>query len=270
MSALEMIAITDVGVKRDHNEDCVGTDEANGIAVLADGMGGHNAGEVASAMAVDLVMRLLKDGIQKFPQGELDEETGFSKEAVLARKAAVTANNVIIETSEAKPEYAGMGTTLVVALFYGDRVAVSHVGDSRMYLLRDEYLTHVTEDHSLIQEQVRRGLLTAEDARNSSIKNLVTRALGVEKDVEADVVEEITRVGDIYMMCSDGLTDVVPDEAIRLTMIEHANHLDVAAQTLIDLANDAGGPDNISVILIRVKGSISRKKGLFSRLFGGK
>lgn len=270
MSALEMIAVTDVGMKRDHNEDCVGIDEPLGIAVLADGMGGHNAGEVASSMAVDLIVRLLKDGIKRFPQGELDEETGFSKEAVLARSSTVTANNVIIETAQAKPECAGMGTTVVVALFYGDRVAVAHVGDSRMYLLRDEYLSHVTEDHSLIQEQVRRGLLTAEDARNSSIKNLVTRALGVEKNVEADVVEEIVRVGDLYMMCSDGLTDVVPDEAIRLTMIEHANNLGAGAQALIDLANDAGGPDNISVIIIRAKGSVSRNKGFFSKLFGGK
>jgi len=270
MSAIEMIAVTDVGQKRDHNEDCVGIDKANGIAVLADGMGGHNAGEVASAMAVDLITRLLKDGIKRFSPGELDEETGFSKEAVLARKSAVTANNVIIEAAQANPECSGMGTTVVVALFYADRVAVAHVGDSRMYLLRDECLSHVTEDHSLIQEQVRRGLLTAEDARNSSIKNLVTRALGVENDVEADVVEEITRVGDLFMMCSDGLTDVVPDEAIRLTMIEHANHLDVAAQHLIDLANDAGGPDNISVIIMRVKGTSARKKGLFARLFGGK
>ena len=270
MSALEMVAVTDVGMKRDHNEDCVGIDLPSGIAVLADGMGGHNAGEVASAMAVDLISRLLKDGLKRFPQGQLDEDTGFSKEALLARNSAVTANNVIIETAQAKPECSGMGTTVVVAVFYGDRVAVAHVGDSRMYLLRDEYLSHVTEDHSLIQEQVRRGLLTAEDARNSSIKNLVTRALGVEQDVEADVVEDLARVGDLYMMCSDGLTDVVPDEAIRLTMIEHGNHLQACAQALIDLANDAGGPDNISVILIRVKGSISRKKGLLSRLFGGK
>jgi len=270
MSALEMIAVTDVGIKRDHNEDCVGTDIQAGLAVLADGMGGHNAGEVASSMAVDLIIRLLKDGLKRFPEGELDEETGFSKEAVLARNSTVTANNVIIETAQAKPECAGMGTTVVVAVFYDDRVAVAHVGDSRMYLLREEYLSHVTEDHSLIQEQVRRGLLTAEDARNSAIKNLVTRALGVEKDVEADVVEDIARVGDIYMMCSDGLTDVVPDEAIRLTMLEHGNNLQASAQALIDLANDAGGPDNISVIMIRVKASVSRKKGFFSQLFGGK
>jgi protein phosphatase len=270
MSALEMIAVTDVGKKRDHNEDYVGVDVPQGIAVLADGMGGHNAGEVASAMAVDLVMRLIKDEVKHVGVGELDDETGFSKEAVLARKAAVTANNAIIEAAESKPECAGMGTTLVTALFYGDRVAVAHVGDSRMYLLRNEYLSHVTEDHSLIQEQVRRGLLTAEDARNSSIKNLVTRALGVEKDVEADVVEDIALVGDIYMMCSDGLTDVVPDEAIRLTIIEYGKNFKACAQALIDLANDAGGPDNISVILIRVNGPLSRKKGFFSRLFGGK
>ncbi len=269
MSTLEMIAVTDVGRKRDHNEDYVGTDAQHGIAVLADGMGGHNAGEVASSMAVDLISRLVKDGLGRFPQGELDEETGLSREAVLARKSTVMANNVIIETAQAKPECAGMGTTVVVAVYYGDRVAVAHVGDSRMYLLRDEYLSHVTEDHSLIQEQVRRGLLTAEDARNSAIKNLVTRALGVEVDVEADVVEDITRIGDIYMMCSDGLTDVVPDEAIRLTMLEHSHNLKTCGQALIDLANDAGGPDNISVILIRVKGEVSRSKGLISRLFGG-
>jgi len=270
MSALEMIAITDVGVKRNHNEDCVGVDLANGIAVLADGMGGHNAGEVASAMAVDLILRLIKDGLTRFPQGQLDEDTGFSREAVLARDSAVLANNTIIETAQTKPECAGMGTTLVIAVFFGDRIAVSHVGDSRMYLLRNEVLSHVTEDHSLIQEQVRRGLLTAEDARNSAIKNLVTRALGVEMDVEADVVEDIALEGDTYMMCSDGLTDVVPDEAIRLTMLEHSNNLEKAAQSLIDLANDAGGPDNISVIIIRVKSEFTRKKGLLSRLLGGK
>ncbi|MDQ7005142.1 MAG: Stp1/IreP family PP2C-type Ser/Thr phosphatase [Ghiorsea sp.] len=269
MKALEMVAITDVGKKRGHNEDCVGIDEANGIAVLADGMGGHNAGEVASAMAVDLVSRLLKDGLHHIDEGDIDDQTGFSKEAVLARKSAVTANNAIIEAAQANPECAGMGSTLVTTVFYGDRIAVSHVGDSRMYLLRNEYLSHMTEDHSLVQEQVRRGLLTVEDARNSSIKNLVTRALGVEKNVEADVVEDIALAGDIYMMCSDGLTDVVPDEAIRLTMIEHSQNFEVCAQALINLANDAGGPDNISVILIRVNGPLSRKKGFFARLFGG-
>jgi len=160
-----------------------------------------------------------------------------------------------------------MGTTVVAAVFYGDRLTAANVGDSRMYRLRGDVLTHVTEDHSLIQEQVRRGLLTADDARNSAIKNLVTRALGVEPDVEPDVVEDITQPGDVYMMCSDGLTDVVPDEAIRLTMTQYGNDLRKISSQLVQLANDAGGPDNISVILIQVNKSYHRKQTLLSKLF---
>jgi protein phosphatase len=161
-----------------------------------------------------------------------------------------------------------MGTTVVAAVFYADRLTAAHVGDSRMYRLRDDLLTHVTEDHSLIQEQVRRGLLTADDARNSSIKNLVTRALGIEPDVEPDIVEDIVRQGDIYLMCSDGLTDVVPDEAIRLTLSQYAKDLRRAASQLVQLANDAGGPDNISVILVRTGKVFQRKRGIISRMFG--
>jgi protein phosphatase len=136
-----------------------------------------------------------------------------------------------------------------------------------MYRLRGDNLSHVTEDHSLIQEQVRRGLLTEDDARNSSIKNLVTRALGVEPGVEPDIVEDVVQDGDMYLMCSDGLTDVVPNEAIRLTLIENYKNLNAAATALVQLANDAGGPDNISVILIRVTKQFHRKQGFFSRLF---
>lgn len=270
MSNLEMHAVTDVGVRRSHNEDNVGITPEMGFAVLADGMGGHNAGEVASAMAVDITTRILSDSLAKIGEGELDESTGFSLESSAARSAVATANNAIFETSQQKRECAGMGTTIVVALFYGNRLTAAHVGDSRMYRFRNDLLTHVTEDHSLIQEQVRRGLLTADDARNSSLKNLVTRALGVEPDVEPDIVEDIVRPGDIYLLCSDGLTDVVPDEAIRLTLEQFNNDLRKAASQLILLANDAGGPDNISVILIRALKPFHRKRGgFFSRLFGG-
>lgn len=268
MSTIEMHALTDVGVKRNHNEDCVGITPASGFAVLADGMGGHNAGEVASAMAVDITTRYLQGRLQKMPEGQLDDETGFTRESVLARETIAMANDAIFETASQKPECAGMGTTIVVAIFYGDRVTAAHVGDSRMYRLRGDMLTHVTEDHSLIQEQVRRGLLTPEDARNSSIKNLVTRALGVEPGVEPDVVEDITQAGDIYLMCSDGLTDVVPDEAIRLTITQNSSDLRKAAAQLIQLANDAGGPDNISIILIRTQKQFHRKQGFLSRILG--
>ena len=264
---IEMHATTDVGVKRGHNEDFIGVTPQVGVAVLADGMGGHNAGEVASSMAVDLVSRFLKDRLVKYKEAETDPDTGFTYESVLAREAVTMANNAIFETSQARPECAGMGTTIVASVFYADRVTAVHVGDSRMYRLRNDILSHVTEDHSLIQEQVRRGLLTADDARNSSIKNLVTKALGVEPDVEPDIVEDIVQAGDIYMMCSDGLTDVVPDEAIRLTMSQYSKDLRKAAANLIQLANDAGGPDNISVILIRTERNFSRKQNLLSRLF---
>ncbi|MDX8397149.1 MAG: Stp1/IreP family PP2C-type Ser/Thr phosphatase [Mariprofundaceae bacterium] len=267
MSQLEMIALTDVGIKRDHNEDYVGTTPSLGFAILADGMGGHNAGEVASAIAVDVTTRCLQARLPNLPQAQLNEDTGFTGESMLAQEVIATANDAIYEASQEKRECAGMGTTVVAAIFYADRVTAAHVGDSRMYRLRKDNLSHVTEDHSLIQEQVRRGLLTEDDARNSSIKNLVTRALGVEAGVEPDIVEDIVQDNDVYLMCSDGLTDVVPDEAIRLTLIDNHKNLKSAATSLIQLANDAGGPDNISVILIRTPKQFHRKQGFFSRLF---
>ena len=268
MSTIEMHATTDVGVKRNHNEDCVGITPELGFAVLADGMGGHNAGEVASAMAVEVTTRYLDVRLPKTAEAQLDEDTGFTSESILAREGITMANNAIFEASTQRPECAGMGTTVVAAIFYGDRLTAAHVGDSRMYRMRGDLLSHVTEDHSLIQEQVRRGLLTADDARNSAIKNLVTRALGVEPDVEPDIVEDIVQAGDIYLMCSDGLTDVVPDEAIRLTLTQNSKDLRKAAAQLVQLANDAGGPDNISVILIRTQKYFHRKQGLLSKIFG--
>jgi len=267
MSGLEMIAITDVGTRRNHNEDCVGVEPDMGFAVLADGMGGHNAGEVASAMAVDIISRYFNGRLTHQPEAKLNEDTGFTGESMLAQEVIATANDAIYEAAQQKRECAGMGTTVVVAMFYANRLTAAHVGDSRMYRLRGDHLSHVTEDHSLIQEQVRRGLLTADDARNSSIKNLVTRALGVEPGVEPDVIEDIFQVDDIYLMCSDGLSDVVPDEAIRLTLLDNLKNLNKAATLLVQLANDAGGPDNISVVLIRTPKQFHRKQGFFSRLF---
>jgi len=267
MSGLEMVAVTDVGVKRNHNEDAVGITPQFGFAVLADGMGGHNAGEVASAMAVDVITRYFESRLRGMPESKLDESTGFTGESMLAQEVVSTANNAIFEASQENRECSGMGTTVVAAMFYDNHLTAAHVGDSRMYRLRGDCLSHVTEDHSLIQEQVRRGLLTADDARSSSIKNLVTRALGIEPGVEPDIVEDIFQAKDIYLMCSDGLTDVVPDEAIRLTLLDNVKDLNKAAAQLIQLANDAGGPDNISVILIRTPKQFHRKQGFLSRLF---
>jgi protein phosphatase len=271
MSKIEMVGLTDVGIRRDHNEDAIGMTPELGFAILADGMGGHNAGEVASAMAIDIITRNFNERLPPLEEAKLDDQTGFTGESMLAQHVIGHANNSIFETAQRKEECSGMGSTIVVAIVYGNRLTAAHIGDSRMYRLRHDILSHVTEDHSLIQEQVRRGLLTQADARNSSIKNLVTRALGIEPDVEPDVVEEIVQAGDIYMMCSDGLTDVVPDEAIRLSIIENRKNLGRATEQLIQFANDAGGPDNISVIIFRTPKKFHRKdnwiKRLFARLF---
>jgi len=264
MTSYEMHAITDVGIKRDHNEDCVVTFPQRGFAILADGMGGYNAGEVASSMAVEIIGKMISaQPFNKSPE-RINDQTGFTEASMLVRKAVHAANESIYRAARVKQECAGMGTTVLVALLYGDRITAAHVGDSRMYRLRDRQLSHVTEDHSVVHEQVRRGLLSADDARSSTIKNLVTRALGVEPGVEPDLVEDMVREGDIYLMSSDGLTDVVSDEAIEQVLIEQSD-LPKAAKLLIDMANKAGGPDNISVILIKAPKTASWG-GLFSRL----
>ena len=268
--AIEMYAITDVGRKRKHNEDCVGITPSHGFAVLADGMGGYNAGEVASAMAIDIISSQLKEQLLRLPQAEVDEDTGLTGESMLIREAIKSANDAIYQTSRQSSECRGMGTTVLAALFYANRISAAHVGDSRMYRLRGGRLDHVTEDHSLVRENVRRGLLSEQEARDSRIKNIVTRALGLEVGAEADVVEGTVQAGDIYLMCSDGLTDVISDEVIRQTLTVSARSLKKAARELIDLANNAGGPDNISVILIRTDASFTARKGLLSKLFGSK
>jgi len=264
---VDMFAMTDVGIKRDHNEDCVLITPSHGIAVLADGMGGYNAGEVASAMAVDIITEHMKDKIFNMPQAQIDKDIGFTGESVLLRQAIKKTNSSIYKTAQTQAECAGMGTTVLASAFYGSHITAAHVGDSRMYRLRDHKLTHVTDDHSLIHEQVQRGLLTADDARNSTIKNLVTRALGVAPEVEADIVEDIVRAEDLYLMCSDGLTDVVSDEDICKALIHGKNNLKKSCTQLIQMANNAGGPDNISIILILAKDSGRNKPGIFSRLF---
>jgi len=259
-----MYAMTDVGIRRKHNEDSIAITPSHGIAVLADGMGGYNAGEVASAMAVNIITEEIKEKILSIPSALIDEKTGFAGESILARNAIRLANDSIYNTAQNRPECAGMGTTVLIAAFYADRITAAHVGDSRMYRQRNGELTHVTEDHSVIHEQVRRGLVSAADARNSIIKNLVTRALGVAPGVDPDIVEDTVIPGDLYLMCSDGLTDVVSDEVIGQTLTRYGNDLNQAASELVRLANEAGGPDNISVILIKKP----NKSGFFSRLLG--
>jgi serine/threonine protein phosphatase PrpC len=249
---LQIVRLTDVGLKRDHNEDVVASDAEIGLVVLADGMGGYKAGEVASEIAVLTIVAELKEAMLDLEPGQVDPVTDMQAESLLVVDAVRKANESIYRVSQDQPQCEGMGTTLVMGLFTNNQLLVGHIGDSRMYRLRDDALIRLTEDHSLLQEQLNSGLITPEQAKTSANKNLVTRALGVDTEVDLELNEFDVEVGDIYLLCSDGLTDLVEDEDIHGTLKSLHTNLELAANHLIQLANDNGGSDNISVILIRV------------------
>lgn len=268
--SLQSACLTDPGRVRDHNEDCIESRPEIGLYVLADGMGGYNAGEVASGMATSLIA----DGLQEQWQLREVEKLGREDAKKLAREAiaehVARANAAIFNTSQNNPECAGMGTTLVVCLFYDNFLAVGHIGDSRLYRLRGEAMEQVTRDHSLLQEQLDSGLITPEEAKLSQNKNLVTRALGIDPSVETEIHVHETQPDDIFLLCSDGLSDMMEDEEIRLTMLTLKSNPTLTVQQLVQAANDNGGRDNISAMLIRVaepygvpRGWLARLKALF-------
>ena len=259
MSSLIMTGRTDTGMVRDHNEDCFLIVPESGIAMLADGMGGHLAGEVASALAVDKITHHL---LKAFAENrKARPASGQSLEAKVLVDAIKSANTAIHQASLSKPEQSGMGTTIVVASFHDNHLTVAHVGDSRLYRYRHQRLSQLTEDHSMVQELLRRGLISADEARTSVNRNLVTRALGVDPVVEVDVHEENVEKGDLYLLCSDGLNDVLSDEEIGIMLGQHGDNLEAATQHLIAEVNARGGPDNVSIVLIRTIGRFSRAKG---------
>jgi len=254
-------AVTDPGRARDNNEDSVAFDEEALVAVLADGMGGYNAGEIASGMATAFIKSELSRWL--IEAGALAQP----KEIRRAMEICVdNANLAIYNSANANAAFAGMGTTLVLGVFKEGRLLVGHIGDSRCYRLRSNSLEQITKDHSLLQEQIDAGLITQEQAAVSPIKNLVTRALGVEQAVMLEVNEFSVEPGDLYLMCSDGLSDMVTDEVIARIAGE-ASGLDQIAGHLVTAANDNGGKDNISVLMIAVN-EAAEKKGFIARLLG--
>lgn len=260
--------ITDVGKVRDHNEDAIGSDADMGLMVLADGMGGYNAGEVASEIAVQTITELAAEGATREDRNDRDPQTGMMRQSIVLRDAISRANKIIYQTSQSQTHCEGMGTTLVAAMFYDNKVSIAHVGDSRAYRLRNEQFEQLTMDHSLLQELVDRGFYSEEEAQRSTNRNYVTRALGVEPTVEVEVQEFDVLPNDIYLLCSDGLPDMVEDEDIHLTISTFNASLDVVGQQLVKLANDHGGRDNVSVMLSQVLESFAAKRGLMARLAG--
>ncbi|GMQ97028.1 MAG: Stp1/IreP family PP2C-type Ser/Thr phosphatase [Gammaproteobacteria bacterium] len=263
---LEIVAKTDIGRKREHNEDSVGADSAYGFVIVADGMGGHNAGEVASGIAANVIYESVKHSLEEITTGMVDDESGYALESLRLREAAESANRAINETAKQKPECGGMGTTVVAGIFYDNRMSIAHVGDSRVYRLRGKKLDQLTRDHSLVQELVDRGFYAnAEEAEAAGNKNLITRAMGVEPEVLVDIQEEVVQTGDIYLLCSDGLYEMVSDEKIYLTLKEFSANLTQAAEILIKIANENGGKDNISVVLVRPTRSFATKRNWYGR-----
>ncbi len=257
---------TDMGRVRKNNEDAIGENPDIGLLILADGMGGYNAGEIASGLAISTVQETVKKQWKTLPHGEIDPATGHSHEALLLKSAVELAHKTIHQVSQTQPQCAGMGTTIVTCVFHHDRLSIAYVGDSRLYRLRHGRLEQVTRDHSLIEELIARGHYKREDAKKLVRKNIVTRALGVEAEVKVDIIEDPIDVGDVILICSDGLCDMVDDEGIRLTLAKFTDNLPQAAKALVDLANEHGGKDNVSVALARVDASFAPGPRWYERL----
>jgi PPM family protein phosphatase len=265
---LRCVGLTDTGRVREHNEDTIAFDADIGLLVLADGMGGYNAGEVASGIAVKTILNLVRESVDRQDLKTLDRESGMSRPSIILRDAIHRANKIIYQTARTQPNCEGMGTTVVSMLFFDNRASIAHVGDSRLYRLRSDKFEQVTMDHSLLQELVDRGFYSAEEAQRAANKNYVTRALGVEPNVDVEVQEVPVQKGDFYTLCSDGLSDMVEDDDMHLTLSTFGANLDTVAKQLIQLANDNGGRDNISVVMANVLDAFPARRGIFDKILG--
>jgi serine/threonine protein phosphatase PrpC len=262
---LELASKTDTGRIRSKNEDAIAVSATHGIAILADGMGGYSAGEVAAHIATDVLQESLENGLKRL-EGQLQDLLTIRARQIqnLMVESIELANSAVIEAARAEPQYQGMGTTLVAAIFHNDKVTVAHVGDSRAYRLRQGELKQITRDHSLLQEQIDAGLISPEWARFSQNKNLVTRAVGVDPDMKVEIHDHPIEPGEIYLLCSDGLSDMLTDEEM-CEILTGVGSLQRACDELVHQANQNGGHDNISVILVRVQSHTPPSGGLLGR-----
>jgi len=260
--------LTDTGLKRDGNEDSFATEESIGVFVVADGMGGHQAGEIASNVAVKVVLRNVRDWINKdiseddiydFPDSTLSKRGNYINSGIKL------ANRVIYEMSQVFTEYKGMGTTIVVLSVMGDSVIAANVGDSRIYLVREGSIEPLSKDHNMVAEQLEMGLITSEEAEVSPLRHVLTRNLGSVAEVEADVFEIEPRNNDRFLLCTDGLTDLVSDEKI-LEIVKGGEDPEQICKQLVSEANDGGGNDNITVSLVMIDAMENKQKGLTNKV----
>jgi protein phosphatase len=255
-----------MGRVRTNNEDCYRIVEPLNLFVLSDGMGGEAHGEVASALAVETIVKHCTEGLANASVPLMGEsQPGWSEKTKRLASAVRLANKNIFESAEAHPEQHGMGATVTAAWVDGQRLSIAHVGDSRAYLLRGGTLQQLTSDHSLVAEQVRRGIITAAEAEESEMQSVLLRALGASADIEVDADEHLVLARDILLLCSDGLTRMVTEPEIAGTLQVEMDPTK-AAEKLIELANEQGGVDNVTVVIVRVGGD---SKGWFSWLRRG-
>lgn len=258
---LTSCGITDIGRKRQRNEDSYLVNDKLQLYIVADGMGGHAGGEFASKIAVSTVEEIIKgedraksdvpeNTYLDVPEDEETEDSDTQKQDKL-RDAITRASNLIVQRAHDEPELRGMGTTATVMLFMGDKAYIAHVGDSRAYCVRNKLITQITEDHSLVHEQLKSGLITEEEARTHQLKNIITRSVGVQEEVEIDTVVWQVEAKDKFILCSDGLSNMVADQEIQ--EIVNQSGTEQAARALVDMANQRGGEDNITLILVEVQ-----------------
>ena len=245
---VRIAGFTDTGLKRQRNEDHIGFDQELGIAVLADGMGGHQSGEIASQMAVESVLEKLQSICKPKPTKSI---TGSQLLDYVSNTISYS-NSMIYQAAETVDEHRGMGTTLVAVMIQDSQIYAGHVGDSRLYLYRADSLRRITKDHSLVQGLIDRGFYTEEEARSANVGHIVTRALGTKAQVEVDTLQYDLEASDVFLLCSDGLSDMVAGWQIQEILKEQSSNLERAAKTLISKANRNGGKDNISVILMQI------------------
>lgn len=251
-------SITDIGKKRDHNEDSILCNDEIDLYVVADGMGGHKAGETASKTAVEVIEEFVTEALKNIPQQ--DETTNGKTQMLYAantdpvkdlfENAVRAASSAILDEVALDDNLEGMGTTVVGLLFKDDRLYYAHVGDSRLYRVRGDQINQITVDHSLVQEQLTAGIISIEEAKTSRYKNIITRSVGFERDIDVDCEEIEAKPGDWFLLCSDGLTSYVKDREIKEIITQKTS--ETAVQFFVNLANSRGGDDNISAILVKI------------------
>jgi PPM family protein phosphatase len=247
---VESFGITDVGRQRQHNEDAYLVDDKIHLYLVADGMGGHAAGEVASRLAAETISEFIVHTVEDDGTWPHAYDENFSRNTNRLLSALIIANTRVIEAMKRDARLRGMGTTVVAGLFDDTRASIAHVGDSRAYLIRDNQMSRITSDHSWVFEQVRAGMLTEAEAEKHPLRNVITRALGGASTVAPEAAEIDLRKGDHFLFCSDGLTGMVSEDDILRIVTEHES-LDEACQVLVRQANEKGGNDNITAVLIR-------------------